>query len=158
MGGDQLAVGLGARSLLEAYGWLLGFTGRADRYQTPLSTDGELALELGALAGKRFHFRRFALDVIAGPAVTMQGVAFSRTEAVQDVQVAQPTPPDPTTGPVPRLLIGAHAGFSPRSVLRSFVGIEASVGPARRDEAPRGSARLPVLALGIVLGGTVGTR
>ena len=162
MGEGQLAVGLGALSLLEAHGWLFGFTSRVDRYQTPLS-DPEMALELGVLGGKRLHFRDFALSFVAGPAVAMKGLAFSETESVRVDSQAPPPPPrlpeDPSTGPVPRLLVGAHAGFTPRSVLRSFLGLEASIGPARVDDSPNaGSARFPVFTLGMVLGATVGTK
>jgi hypothetical protein len=168
LGEDQLAIGLGALSFLEVHGWLVGFQSRVDRYQTVLS-DPEMGLELALLAGKRLHFRSFALDLNAGPAVAMKGLAFSSTETVRVNPDAPPPgssppppspfPEDPGTGPVPRLLFGARAGFTPRDVLRSFAGIEASLGPARAEENENpASARFPILALGLVLGATVGTR
>jgi hypothetical protein len=162
-GEGQLALGLGALSFLEVHGWLIGFQGRVDRYQTLLDGDPEMALELAALAGRRLHFRHFALDLNAGPAVAMKGLAFENSDvAVTDPEVTKQRPPfpqDPSTGPVPRLLLSARAGFSPRSVLRSFAGIEASVGPARAEENPNVDAsRFPIVTLGLVLGGTVGTR
>jgi hypothetical protein len=162
VGEGQVAAGVAALSLLEAHGWLLGFVGRVDRYQVPVSGDPEMALELGLLGGKRLHFPSFALDFIAGPAVAMKGLAVSNTEVVRvgpEPVRPPPLPDDPSTGPVPRLLLGAHAGFSPRSIVRSFVGMEASIGPARSDDHPNpGSARFPVFTLGMVLGGTVGTK
>jgi hypothetical protein len=164
MGEGQLALGLGALSFLEVHGWLIGFQGRVDRYQTLLDGDPEMALELAALAGRRLHFRHFALDLNAGPAVAMKGLAFENSDvAVADPEVTRPQPPpfpqDPSTGAVPRLVLSARAGFSPRSVLRSFAGIEASVGPARAEENPNSDAsRFPIVTLGLVLGGTVGTR
>lgn len=168
MGEDQLAIGLGALSFLEVHGWLFGFQSRVDRHQTVLS-DPEMGLELAALAGKRLHFRSFALDLNAGPAVAMKGLAFSSTETVRvnpdGLPPPSPPPPpsrfpeDPGTGPVPRLLFGVRAGFTPRDVLRSFAGIEASLGPARAEENENpASARFPIFALGLVLGATVGTR
>jgi hypothetical protein len=162
MGDGQMAVGVAALTLLEARGWLFGFGSRVDRYQVGVSGDPEMALELGVLGGKRFHFPSFALDFFAGPAVAMKGLALSETEVVRvgPAPMRPPTvPDDPSTGPVPRFLLGAHAGFTPRSIVRSFVGMEASFGPARSDDSPNpGSARFPVFALGLVLGGTVGTR
>jgi hypothetical protein len=165
MGDGQVAVGVGALSLLETHGWLFGFVGRADRYEELRRGDPQLALELGLLAGRRFHFESFALDFIAGPAIAAKNLASTETEMVQverepPQQQSQPQLPveDPSTGPVPRLLMAAHAGFTPRSVLRSFVGMEASLGPARTDGAPSHSSRFPVFALGLVLGATVGTR
>jgi hypothetical protein len=57
------------------------------------------------------------------------------------------------------LLLGARWGFAPRSALRTFVGIDGELGPARGDpDSPPMSARLPVFSLGLALGGTVGTR
>lgn len=163
MGEGQLAVGLGALSFLEVHGWLIGFQGRVDRYQMLLDGDPEMALELAALAGRRLHFRHFALDLNAGPAVAMKGLAFSNGDVAiveaEERPGPRPVPEDPGTGPVPRLLLSARAGFSPRSVLRSFAGIEASVGPARAEENQNPeTSRFPVFTLGLLLGGTVGTR
>lgn len=167
MGGGQLAVGAGALSFLEAYGFLFGFQGRADRYQTLLNGDPELALELGLLAGKRVHFEGLALDFTAGPAVAMKGVVFGSTDVVamnQDPVMAEasslPRPRDDSAlGPVPRLLLAARAGFTPRDVLRTFAGVEASIGPERGDQSVgTASGRFPTFTLGVVVGGTVGTR
>jgi hypothetical protein len=56
------------------------------------------------------------------------------------------------------LLLGARFGFSPRSVFRTFVGVDGAVGPRRVDnDANSASARLPAFSLGLALGATVGT-
>lgn len=163
-GDGQLGVGAGALSFLEVQGWLLGFEGRADSYRAMLGTgDPETALELAILAGRRFHMAGWALDLTAGPAVAMKGLAFSETEAVSaNMTNSAPPPParraDPNSGAVPRLLLGARFGFSPRSVFRTFVGVDGELGPARvANEAESNSARLPVFSLGLALGATVGT-
>jgi hypothetical protein len=163
MGEGQLGLGLGALSFLEVHGWLIGFQSRVDRYQTLLDGDPEMGLELAALAGRRLHFRHFALDLNAGPAVAMKGLALGSGDvAVADGEAARQPPPfpeDPSTGPVPRLLLNVRAGFSPRSALRSFAGVEASIGPASAEESIRPKqSHFPVFILGLVVGGTVGTR
>ena len=167
IGDGQLGAGLGALSFLELHSWLLGFEGRADSYRALGGGDPETALELAVLAGKRFDLGDLALDFTAGPAVAMKGLAFSQSESVAVSQmgggqtpVTMPPPrhADPSSGPVPRLLLAARLGFSPRSVFRTFVGIDGEVGPSRvADDAPANSARLPGFSLGLALGGTVGT-
>jgi hypothetical protein len=165
VGDGQLGVGVGALSFLEVHGWLLGFEGRADSYRALLGGDPEPALELAMLTGWRLDFGGLAIDLTAGPAVAMKGLAFSQTESVRvNTTTATPPPPpppphsDPSSGPVPRLLLGARFGFSPRSVFRTFVGVDGELGPARvADEAGPNSARLPTFSLGLALGATVGT-
>lgn len=171
MGDGQIGVGGGALGFLEVHGWLLGFEGRADSYRPLLNGDPETALELALLAGRRFDFGGVALDLSAGPAVAMKGLAFSETRSTQVVSSgsgAEPPPPttpvpppsgsDPGSGPVPRLLLAARFGFSPRSVFRTFVGVDGAVGPRRVDNgADNASARLPAFSLGLALGATVGT-
>jgi len=163
-GDGQLGVGAGVLSFLEVHGWLFGFEGRADSYRAMLgSGDPETALELAILAGRRFHFSGWALDLTAGPALAMKGLAVSETEVVSaNMDNFMPPPParhaDPSSGPVPRLLLGARFGFSPRSVFRTFVGVDGELGPGRvANEADSNSARLPVFSLGLALGATVGT-
>jgi hypothetical protein len=166
IGDGQVAAGAGALSFLELHSWLLGFEGRADSYRALAGGDPETALELAVLAGRRFDLGSVALDFTAGPAVAMKGLAFSQSESVRVDQMASGQPPvapparhaDPSSGPVPRLLLGARLGFSPRSLFRTFVGIDGEVGPARvADDAPASSARLPGFSLGLALGATVGT-
>jgi hypothetical protein len=160
LGDGQYAYGAGALSFLELKSWLIGFQGRLDAYRAVSGGDPETALELGALLGKRVYFESGALDFTAGPAVAMKGLAFSETVAVRsDGMPPPPTRSDPSTGPVPRLLLGARWGFAPRSAFRTFVGVDGELGPARGDpDRPPMSARLPVFSLGLALGGTVGTR
>ena len=168
VGDGQVGYGVGALSFLEVNGWLLGFEGRVDGYRKLVGGDAETALELALLTGKRFDFGSVALDVTAGPGVAMKGLAVSQTQRAQvsnDGSAPPPPPPpppptssDPSTGPVPRLLLGARFGFFPRSALRTFVGVDGELGPARvADDAGPGSARLPTFSVGLALGGTVGT-
>lgn len=163
VGDGQVGYGVGALSFLEVHGWLVGFEGRVDGYRTLVGGDPQTALELAILTGKRFDFDSVALDLTAGPAVAIKGLASSRTDIVQVNGSSTPPPPppprsDPSSGPVPRLLLGARFGFFPRSAFRTFVGIDGEVGPARiADDAGPSSARLPTFSLGLSLGGTVGT-
>lgn len=164
LGGGQIAIGLGTLSFLEVHGFLVGFQGRADRYQTPLGGDPETALELAALAGKRLHFSDFALDFTVGPAVAMKDLGVSNVEVARvDGQATPAPPPVPEargTGPVPRLVVASRAVFTPRDVLRTFAGVEATWGPERGDQAfeSGSSTRFPRFTLGLVVGATVGTR
>jgi hypothetical protein len=166
MGDGQIGVGAGMLGFLEVHGWLLGFEGRADVYRPLLMGDPETALELALLAGRRFDFGGLALDLSAGPAVAMKGLAFSQSRSAEVMAMGTNSPPpppppaesDPSSGPVPRLLLGARFGFSPRSVFRTFIGVDGAVGPRRVDEnATNASARLPAFSLGLSLGATVGT-
>jgi hypothetical protein len=165
MGDGQLGLGAGALGFLEVHGWLLGFESRVDVYRPLLNGDPETALELALLAGRRFDFGPVALDLSAGPAVAMKGLAFSQTRSAQVMgtgaaapTMPRPPEPDPSTGPVPRLLLAARLGFSPRSVFRTFVGVDAAVGQRRATFTPESaSARLPAFSLGLALGATVGT-
>ncbi len=164
IGGGQVALGAGVLSFLEVKSWLIGFQGRADRYQPIQSGDAEVALELAILGGKRFELGNVALDLSAGPAIAMKGFALgqSDTEVVHAdggaLPPVAPPPSDPTTGPVPRFIAGARLGFRPRSVFRTFVGLDAELGPSRAsDDSDPNSSRLPVFSLGLAVGATVGT-
>jgi hypothetical protein len=107
-----------------------------------------------------------ALDLTAGPAVAIKGFALSETEVravdttAPPMTAPMPPPPrsDTSSGPAPRLLLGARLGFSPRSVFRTFIGIDGEIGPARdATNAEPSSARLPAYSVGLALGATVGT-
>ena len=146
--------------------WLVGFEGRADAYRFDLGGDPETVLELAILAGRRFDLGSVALDLTAGPAVAMKGLALSQTHVARvssmlsqmDMQVDTQEQSDRSSGPVPRLLLGARVGFSPRSILRTFVGIDGELGPAlAQGNADRFSARLPTFSVGLALGASVGT-
>lgn len=166
IGDGQFAFGLGALSLIEVRSLLIGFEGRADSYRPLNGGDPETALELALLGGKRLHFGNVALDLTIGPGIAMKGLAFSRVERVQSSDGDPPsatTPADhhqsePSSGPVPRVLIGARLGFRSRSAFRTFVGIDGEFGPTR---APRDaniiSPRMPSYSVGLALGATVGT-
>jgi hypothetical protein len=163
VGDGQWGVGLGARSYLEVKGWLIGFTGRVDSYQTWNEGDAQTALELGLLTGWRLAWDSVALDLTAGPAVAIKGLVGSYSE-VRSVNASNPDngPPPPdaaelSSGPVPRLLVNVCLGFAPRSIVRTFVGIGAEFGPAQAADSAS-STRMPEYTVGLALGATVGTR
>jgi hypothetical protein len=167
MGDGQIGVGAGALSFLELDGWLIGFEGRADVYHAMGGDRSKTALELAILAGRRFDLGSVALDLIAGPGVAVMDFSsrarFERVSAMSGeirplVRPLDPPdePPVPRSGPVPRLLLGARLGFSPRSVFRTFVGVDAEIDPALAS-FDAASARLPGYSLGFRLGATLGT-
>jgi len=165
-GDGQASYGLGAQSFLELSGWLVGFEGRADRYHQWSGVQAQTALELGVVAGKRIRFDGVTLDVAAGPGFAIKGALASQTEVavVSNSSDQPPAPPpdarsapEPSSGPVPRVLAGVHLGFSPRSVLRTFVGVDGTFGPARADGLGPNSPSMPRWTLGLTLGATVGT-
>jgi hypothetical protein len=168
-GDGQASYGLGAQSFIDLSGWLVGFEGRADRYHQLSGAQSQTALELGVVAGKRIRFGGVTLDVAAGPGFAIKGALASQTEvAVVSDSSNQPPPappappdprssPEPSSGPVPRLLTGVHLGFSPRSVLRTFVGVDGTFGPTRVDGLGPNSPSMPRWTLGLTLGATVGT-
>jgi hypothetical protein len=162
IGNGQASFALGAMSFLDFSGWLLGFEGRADKYHVLATGDANTALELGALLGKRIRFPSVTLDVMAGPGVAMKGaMSDSEVVAVEMPPSSAPPParPEPSSGPVPRLLVAARLGFRPRSAFRTFVGLEGTFGPERAvgNTSPE-SPRLPHWTLGLALGATLGTR
>jgi hypothetical protein len=165
LGDGQAGVGLGAFSLLDLSGWLLGFEGRADHY-TALSgaTPSASVLELAVLGGRRFRFRSLALDLVAGLAGVLQGTTtFSRAVPAPDASGGAGADPgassSSSSGAAPRLLLGARVNFSARSTLHTFVGIDGELGAPRagNDDLPE-VPRLPLWTLGLALGATVGTR
>lgn len=166
VGDGQYGYGAGVLSFIEIRHWLIGFHGRADGYRSLRGSDPETALALGLLLGRRFSLGESALDITAGPAVALRGASFSQTEAVSMASNASPPPvrmppPEPDVGPVPRLLLAARVGLSPRSVFRTFVGIDAELGPRRGGDVAatsEPSGRMPAYTLGVSLGATVGTR
>jgi hypothetical protein len=169
IGDGQTSFGLGALSFLELSGWLVGGQARADRYQSLAGDSQETALELAFLLGRRLQFSSVALDISGGVAVAEKGIGISDTRVVRTGSPGSmpppasttPTepPPESTSGPVPRLLFGSRLGFSPRSVFRTFIGIDGEVGPARADAITDSRApTLPTWTVGLALGATVGTR
>jgi len=167
IGGGQVGYGVGAQSLLEVKSWLLGVMGRVDGYRSLQGGDPETALELALLGGRRLDWGPVALDLTAGPGVATLGFRMSETRAVQVEgmnSTARPSPPpapEERPGAVPRLLLGARLSFSPRSVLRSFVGLDLDMGrglTSGSGESVAESARLPSFSVGLSVGATVGTR
>ena len=168
LGDGQLGYGAGMLSLLEVHRWLFGFEGRADAYRAIGGGDPQTALELAILTGRRIDFGSVALDLTAGPGIAIKGVAFSQTESVAAAMPGTTTPPpprapqrsEPSSGPVPRLLLGARLGFSPRSVFRTFIGLDGELGPSHAEVSPDPSIsapRMPTFTVGLALGATVGT-
>lgn len=169
VGDHQWGYGVGALSFVEAYGWLVGFEGRADGYQPLEGGDTQTTLSLALLAGRRFHFEPVAFDLITGPALAMAGVTFGQSEvvSVRETAGAMPKPtgsapaPQAEMGPAPRWRFGARLGFSPRSVFRPFVGVDGELGLTRAAEADASLnapvAHLPNYSVGIGVGATVGT-
>jgi hypothetical protein len=168
VGDGVTSLGLGALALLDISEWLVGFEGRVDRYQFKDGGPSSAALELAALAGRRFPFGSVALDLVAGPGLALGGT--SKTVVARSVNTATPTPlgdaptmiQESSTGhaAVPRLLLNAHLAFGARSTLRGFVGVNAEIGPATgptAHAAADGAQRLPAWTVGLVLGATVGT-
>jgi hypothetical protein len=160
IGDGQASVALGALSFLDFSGWLLGFEGRVDRYYLLSGGPPEAAIELGVLLGKRLRFPTVTLDVVAGPRVAIKGeISDSEIIAVDMPSARRSEPAESSSGLVPRLLAGARLSFNPRSVFRTFVGVEAAFGPARADDSENpDSTRLPHWTLGLALGASLGTR
>jgi hypothetical protein len=155
IGDGQTSVGLGALSFLELSGWLVGFEGRADRYQTTAGAFSGGALELAVLGGRRLRFDDMALDLTAGPAAVMHGTSTFSTTSPSGSDLTESS-----SSTVPRLLLGARVSFSALSTIHSFVGIDGELGPPRAGDGadlPHG-LRLPVWTLGLALGATVGTQ
>lgn len=171
IGDGQYGYGAGVLSFVQISRWLIGFQGRADGYRALSGSDPETALALGLLLGRRFELRDYALDLTAGPALALRGASFGDTQAVSvqagslqapnsEMAMAAP-PPERDVGPVPRLLLAARWGFSPRSLFRTFIGIDGELGPGRSADISQDfetAGRMPTYTLGLSLGATVGTR
>jgi len=166
IGDGHVGVGFGAVSYLRFKGWLVGFEGRIDHYESRTNEPPHASLELGALFGKRFPIGNAALSIAAGP-------GFASSSSVSDIEVSEASmapPGEPRSeppvrreregyGPSPRLLLHADVGFSQRSVLRTFAGIDGALGLGEDEATPAfGSSRLPSWTLGLHVGATLGTR
>ena len=127
IGDGQTSIGLGGVTFLEVAGWLVGFTGRVDRYQQLGGDSPWLALELGLLGGRRFPFESVSLDLTAGMAAAMQGTHTVETQAAPDAPMVSKT----SSSTLPRALLGTRLNFAAENAFRSHVGIEGTFGPAR---------------------------
>ena len=155
IGDGLVGANLGLFSWLELSGLLIGLQGQLDGYAAISGTDqGAPAFGVGALAGWRFRFGTLALDLVAGPMLALLA-ASSRSVSVMAGTAAFMPEPEAGDDWLPRLHAGARLNFSARSILHTFVGIDAVFGPAG---AARTEPRLPTWALGLVLGATLGTR
>jgi hypothetical protein len=156
IGDGQTGGGLGALSLVDLAGWLIGFEGRADVYE-PI--DGGVqtgAFELALLGGRRLRFGTRTLDLLAGPALLREGGSISVTQPARgDRPVIMEVPEENS----PRLRLGARLNFRARSVLRTFVGLDGDLGARRErvDVAPFDLGQLPAWTVGLTVGATVGT-
>ena len=137
IGDGQGSVGVGALSILDLSGWLVGFAGRADHYQMLTGGPSVGALELAVLGGRRLRFQTIALDLFAGAAPAIEA---------------------PTGRVSPRLLFGGHVTLGALSMLRPFIGIDGELGPPRGGPRDADAPQLPIWTLGLALGATVGTQ
>ena len=156
-GDSMVSGGLGVLSVLDISSFLIGCEGRFDGYSGMIADEGlDGTLSLAVLAGYRVRIGTMALDLVAGPALAM--ITAQTTESIMLDSNRAPRMEVSSSAPLlPRLAVATHYRFAMHSVLRAFVGVDAQVGPARADDAPR-SPRLPEWAAGLVLGATVGTR
>jgi hypothetical protein len=160
LGDGQVGVGLGARTLFDLRGWLVGFEGATQRYGATGGGPGAAVLELAVLAGRRFRFGDTALDLTAGPALAMPGpgntVAVSAQVGAPPSRVVTPA----GDGQSKRLVCGARVTLRARSAVRIFAGIDGDVALERSTTATDvmpAEAPLPSWTFGLVVGTTVGT-
>jgi hypothetical protein len=152
IGEDQTCVGLGALSLLDISGWLLGFQGRAESY-TAQPSPSRTAFSLSALGGGRFRSGSMAIDFLTGPTVMLQEDSSLRVGPAGEIVEEN------SSGAAPRWFVASHLNFAARSVLRGFVGVEGDIALTQEsDNDPQAAPPLPAWTLGLALGGTVGTR
>lgn len=154
IGDGQASVGLGAVSFLDLSGWLVGFAGRADRYEMLDGAHSAGALELALLGGRRLRFRTMALDLVFGPGVALGGTTTYGTQSQGgNVQSAS------ASNTVPRLLVEARLVFAALSTVHTFVAVDGAFGPANSPDASLlpNAPRLPTWTAGLALGATVGT-
>ncbi len=152
-GGGPVGLGLGLLGFADVSGWLAGLGGRADRYT---SIDASMTgIELAALGGRRIRWgETVAVDLVAGPALLLLRTGDDREEVARRANGPhEPALEDPITSV--RVVATARLHFGMRSAFRTFVGIDAEVGPSTVGPPSRG---LPVAMLGVALGVTVGAR
>jgi hypothetical protein len=153
IGEGQTCVGVGALSLLDISGWLLGFQGRAESY-TAEPGSSRAAFSLSMLGGGRFRSGSMAIDFLTGPTAMLH--EDSRLHVGPAGEVMQESSSDTA----PRWFFASHLNFATGSVVRGFVGIEGDIALSQTSDNDI-SARthtLPAWTVGLALGGTVGTR
>jgi hypothetical protein len=158
-GDGQTRTSVGASSLLDVAGWLVGFEGAVAQYVGAPATSGDSpkALEVGALAGRRLRAGGLALDVVAGPAVELRGSwAVAMVNTASQGMVSTMRSVSKSDGLVPRFVLGSRLTLGARSTLRTFVGIDGEIGET--GPIPPGFSRgLPGWMVGLSIGATVGT-
>jgi hypothetical protein len=161
VGDGQKAAGVGAMSLLDIAGWLVGFDGRADRYDGTGSAPAPMgALEIGVLGGRRFRSRDLAFDLVAGPALALRGGSGSTVAPVQSGSMMNTVMQSSSREAlVPRLRLGGRLTFRARSVVRTFLGVDGEVGDVGPiGPGPLGETHgLPAWTVGLAVGVAVGT-
>jgi hypothetical protein len=160
-GDGQKSAGVGAISLLDLGGWLVGFEGRVDRYDGTSTAPAPMdALEVGVLGGRRFRFRSLAFDLVAGPAMALRGGSERVTmQVASGMMVNTVMQSSSVEALVPRLRLGSRLTFRARSLVRAFVGVDGEVGDVGPiGHGPLGETQdLPVWTVGLTVGATVGT-
>jgi hypothetical protein len=153
IGDGQASVGLGALSFLDLSGWLVGFAGRADRYEQLSGARSAGALELALLGGRRLALRTMALDLVAGPAVALGGTTKYSTQLPTGDNVSASA-----SNTVRRVLVEARLAFAAQSTVHTFVSIDGDFGPANSPDASQvpNAPRLPTWTAGVAFGATVG--
>lgn len=152
VGDGQFGLGIGAQSFLEVSSWLVGFSARADGYQTLSGQQSAGVLGLGVLGGRRLWIgKTVTWDFVLGPAAAIQGTDTYESDTPRGhVSVT-------ASGIVPRLVTGTRFTFAARSLFRTFVGIDGELGPDRDSKGIPEAPKLPIWTLGLAIGATVGT-
>ncbi len=149
---DYSSLSLGLLGLVNASRWLVGFQGRVTEYAwnpSPEYGDSFGTLELGALGGRRFELGTWALDVLAGPALSLEA---GSTNVSGHAGPASGRSEESTTFVVPRVILASHLTWNSRSALRGFVGFEGEAGFA----ADSAEHQLPPWMFGVAVGAVVG--
>jgi hypothetical protein len=157
-GDGQVGFNLGALTLFDVGGWLLGFEAAASGYHRVAGGGAGSELAAAMLGGRRVWFKDVALDLVAGPALATRGIGSSVVVSrMADGTGAAPPPID--DGPWARLLCGARVTFRARSLVRTFAGLDGEFALTRPSaDLPNGEPRLPAWTVGVILGATVGAR
>lgn len=124
-GDGRSSLGLGASSLVDWRGWLLGLQGRGDSYERS-EEDANTTLQLAALVGRRWRHQSLALDVLAGPALTLMNATVAEVgpEGRQEASI---------NGGLPRFLcVTPKASVTRRS--SSWFGSERRASTRRRQD------------------------
>lgn len=146
-GGDlPTTLGVGLRSTLELWGWLVGADVRVR------NGSGEPTYELAGVLGHRFAIRSLELDVFGGP---LAELAAPVTSSSGPAHLAAAPRPDGE----PWFTFGSHLRFTPRDTLSAFVGAEGTFGVVgTEDPSPQWTTDDNLWMGAVVLGATVGTR